>query len=127
MERRIVFWFVIITFLVCGGYAFGHSTDHPQSHTLTEAEHTWMKRQRNVQGQWCCGPENVTLVEDPHLRVRNGNYEVHLLGRWVVVPPGAMHRYRAEDPSPFPGEVLLFFSTRGDEITIWCLTAQTGG
>lgn len=127
MERRIVFWFVIITFLVCGGYAFGHSTDHPQSHTITEAEHRWMKRQQSVSGRWCCGPENVTLVEDPHLRVRNGNYEVHLLGRWVVVPPGAMHRYRAEDPSPFPGEVLLFFSTRGDEITIWCLTAQTGG
>jgi hypothetical protein len=126
MERRIIFWFVILTFLLAGGVAFGHSTDHPQHENYTAAEHDWMKRQRNVAGQWCCGPENVTMLEDPHLRVRQGRYEVHVLGRWVQVPPSAMHRIVPEDPNPFPGEILLFFSTRGDTITIWCLTAPFG-
>lgn len=127
MERKLVFWFSIITFLLCGAYAWGHSTDHPQHGNYTQEQVNWMKRQRNVQGQWCCGDINVTMLEDPHIRVRQGHYEVHVIGQWVRVPPGAMHRYRADDPNPFPGEVLLFFSTEGQNVTIWCLTAQTGG
>jgi len=125
--RAIVFWFSIVAFLLCGAYAWGHATDHPQAHTMTQEEYLWVKRQRSVDGRWCCGPENVYIVEDPHLRVRNGNYEVHLLGRWVVVPSNSMHQYNPADPSPFPGEILLFYSTSGDTVTTWCLTSPTGG
>lgn len=127
MYRNIVFWFSIVTFLLCGAYAWGHATNHPQANDMTPDQFNWVKRQKSVDGRWCCGPENIYFVEDPHLRVRNGRYEVHLLGRWVSIPPGAMHRYNPDDPSPFPGEIMLFFSTEGENITIWCLTSPTGG
>lgn len=107
--------------------ALGHATHHPQANDMTQEQFNWVKRQKAVDGRWCCGPENIFFVEDPHLRVRQGRYEVHLLGRWVPVPPGSMHRYDPSDPSPFPGEVMLFFSTEGDNITVWCLTSPTGG
>lgn len=125
--RAVVFWFSIITFLLCGSVAFGHPTDHPQHGNYTQEEINWMKRQRNVQGQWCCGDINFTVLEDPRVRVRGAQYEVNILNRWIPVPPGSLHRFRADDPSPFPGEILLFFSTHGEHVTIWCLTGQTGG
>jgi hypothetical protein len=108
-------------------YAAAHSTDHPQHENYTTEEVDWMKRQKSRDGRWCCGPENVTMLESPHLRVRNSMYEVHLLGQWRAIPAASMHNYNPADPSPFGGEVLLFFSTRGDQVTIWCLSNPTGG
>jgi len=126
MYRNLVFWFSLVAFALCGGYAWSHATDHPQFHNFTHEEYVWIKRQRSVDGRWCCGPENVYIVEDPHLRVRGGRYEVHLLSQWVPVPPGSMHRYNPDDPTPFPGQVMLFYSTQGENITVWCLTSPTG-
>ena len=127
MSRFVVLAASIVPLLLSAVYAYGHSTDHPQHGSYSQSEMSWMKRQRNVAGQWCCGPENITLLEDPHIRVRRGQYEVHILNQWVPVPPSAMHRYDPSDPSPFEGQVLLFFSTQGTAITIWCLTSQAGG
>lgn len=127
MERKLVFWFSIITFLLCGAYAWGHATHHPQHGDYTQEEVAWMKRQKAVDGTWCCGPENVTLIEDPHYRVRQGRWEVHLVGQWVPVPPGRMYQHRADDPSPF-AETFVFFSTNAyGHVTIWCFRTPTGG
>lgn len=128
MHRALVFWFSLIAFAFCGAYAWGHATSHPQHFTHTEEEYVWIKRQKSVDGRWCCGPENIHIVHTPQLRVRNGRYEVYLLEQWVPVPPGSMHRYDPTDPSPFPGEILLFLSTDGvGNVTVWCLTSPTGG
>jgi hypothetical protein len=128
MNRNLFAALWVAILLLCAGYAWGHATNHPQHHLYTEEEYVWIKRQRSVDGRWCCGPENIFIVEDPHLRVRGGRYEVHLLNQWVPVPANSMHRYNADDPSPFPGEVLLFFSTDGQgSVTVWCLTSPTGG
>ena len=92
---------MVLGLLLCIKLALAHSTSHPQHFTHTEEEYVWIKRQKSVDGRWCCGPENVHIVHTPELRVRGGRYEVHLLDQWVPVPPGSMHRYDPADPSPF--------------------------
>jgi hypothetical protein len=108
-----------------------HSTHHPQHGLYTTAEVAWMKRQKAVDNTWCCGPENVTMVEDPQIRVVADNgrshYEVHLLEQWVRVPPGRMFQENPNDPSPFEKALVFFSSERDGRMIIWCFRTVTRG
>ena len=128
MSRFGIFWLAYFALLVlAAGHAFGHATHHPQFGNFTQEEIDWMKRQKAVDNTWCCGDENITLIEDPHFRVRRGHWEVHLIGQWVQVPQGRMFRHRADDPPPF-AETFVFFSTNAaGEVTIYCFRTPTGG
>jgi hypothetical protein len=123
---------IVILLALSGGYAFGHTTQHPQRGDYTTAEIEWMKKQRAVDGTFCCGPENILMVEDPLYRVRGQGderrYEVYLLGRWLPVPPGRMFRHNPDDPPPFDG-VFVFFATSANSnvVTIFCFRIPPRG
>jgi hypothetical protein len=126
MYRGIVFWFVVITFLITGTYAFGHATHHPQFHELTDEEVRWIRVQRNRVGQWCCAPHNIQLVRGAEVRTQGSETQVFIrdVNQWVPVPPEK--RMVWTPGNPFGMEALVFFSTqRRDDgtisITIYCL------
>lgn len=101
--------------------ALGHGSQ------FTADEVAWMDRQRAVDGTKCCNEHDIFMLSDPQWRVSSGHYEVRAFGAWHQVPPGRMMRYVADDPSPFPGEVFVFYSRVGSGIMIWCFSGMTGG
>lgn len=113
MYRAIVFWFSVITFLFCGAYAWGHGAQY------TAEETAWMERQYAIDGMKCCAPYDFHVIQDPEWRMRDGHYEVRVHNQWHQVPRGRLLRHIPEDPSPFPGQALLF-RTNSNPPTVWC-------
>ena len=113
MERRIVFWFALLIFLAAGVAAFGHGANY------TPAEEAWMERQRALDGTKCCAPYDFHVIQDPQWRMNSGHYEVYVHNAWHVVPAGRLLRHDPTDPTPFPGQALLF-RTNSTVPHVWC-------
>jgi hypothetical protein len=90
---------------------------------LTEAENAWLERQRAVDGTKCCDRRDVHVGLAVEWRMQGGRYQVRIQGRWHDVPPGRLLRPRADDPSPWPGQALLFWSLAphtAPGFSLWC-------
>jgi hypothetical protein len=114
MYRGIVFWFVVITFLITGTYAFGHAP------LFTPEENAWLDRQRARDGTKCCDERDAHVGVNVRWRMNGGRFEVFIMDAWHPVPPGRLHRHDPNDPSPWPGEALLFFTPFPQGPSIWC-------
>lgn len=119
--ERVNLLVVALLALVSMGFAwsaFGHGE------LYTADEIAWMERQRAVDGTKCCNEHDVHLGINVTWRMRGGNYEVYIKGMdtWMEVPQNRLYQHKAHDPSPFPGETLLFFSTYGTSVHIWCFS-----
>ena len=86
-------------------------------------EVAWMDRQHALDGMKCCDERDVTIGLAVRWRMQGRHYEVLIGGRWWQVPPGRMLRHNTADPSPFPGEAILFYSPMPDGTPrIWCFS-----
>lgn len=97
--------------------AWGHGQ------TFTADENAWLNRQRAVDGTKCCNERDAMVGEVVDWRLRGGVYEVLIQGAWRPVPPGRLMRHNPADPSPWPGQALLFWSpapSHPDGFHLWC-------
>lgn len=94
---------------------------------FTDAENEWLDRQRSVDGTKCCDRHDAFVGHAVEWRLRGGNYEVEIDGTWFQIRPGAMLVPEAGDPTPWPGQALLFYSRnpgyRGG-VMIWCFMPE---
>jgi hypothetical protein len=117
------FWLTWIMCLILGAtYAFGHG-----SYTHDEIE--WMERQNARDGTKCCNEHDVHIGQDVTWRInaQRTGYQVLVSGNWLDVPAGRMRAIDRNDPSPFGYESLLFYSTYGSTVIIWCFNPDVGG
>lgn len=115
---------IIIYIFVLLGLIFGLSM-YARAHNqhFTDEENEWLNRQRAEDGTKCCDRHDTHVgVDHVTWRHRNGHYEVRIKGNWHQVPPGRLYRHKADDPSPWPGEALLFYSDYGTTIHLWCFS-----
>lgn len=87
---------------------------------FTAEENAWLERQRAVDGTKCCNEHDAFVGLEVEWRLVGGRYEVRIDGAWMEVLPGRLMRHRAEDPTPWPGQALLFFSAPAMPQRIWC-------
>ncbi len=90
---------------------------------LTEDENAWLDRQRARDGTKCCDYRDVFIGRAVEWRIQGGRYQVRITGEWRDVPPGRVMQPNPADPSPFPGEALLFYSLNPhwpDGYQLWC-------
>ncbi|MBR0675436.1 hypothetical protein GXW77_04530 [Roseomonas alkaliterrae] len=82
-----------------------------RAHTpeLSEAENAWLDRQYSRDRTKCCDYRDVHIGRAVEWRIVGGRYQVRIMGEWRDVPPGRILMPRADDPSPWPGEALLFW------------------
>lgn len=86
---------------------------------FTAEENAWLNRQRAVDGMKCCDETDAHVGLDVRWRLVGGAYEVWIAGAWHRVPPGRMMRHDPSDPTPWPGQAILFHSPRSPHL-IWC-------
>lgn len=96
--------------------AFGHGE------MFTREENDWMNRQYAVDGTKCCDENDVHLGINVVWRMQGGNYQVKVGDNWLTVPSNRLYQHKTDDPSPFPGEALLFYSTYSTGVMIWCFS-----
>lgn len=94
---------VVASLLMLAPKAFAHTPG------LSEAEIAWLDRQRARDGTKCCDDRDVQIGRAVEWRIVGGRYQVRITGEWRDVPPGRILMPRADDPSPWPGEALLFW------------------
>jgi hypothetical protein len=90
---------------------------------FTDAEDAWLNRQRAVDGTKCCDRRDVHVGQNVEWRIQAGRYQVRIRDEWRDVPPGRMMRHQPDDPTPWPGEALLFWSPAPhlpDGFLLWC-------
>jgi hypothetical protein len=119
MSFAAKFWLTWLLILVLGiTYAFSHQAQHGGPFTPEEIE--WMERQYAHDGTKCCNERDVYVGEVVEWRMRHGHYQVRISGQWENVPPGRLMQHVANDPTPFPGQALLFYSIYPHGHHIWC-------
>jgi hypothetical protein len=94
---------------------------------FTEAEKAWMERQRARDGAKCCNEHDVHVGMVVEWRTRAGRFQVRIAGEWHDVPPGRIMRHDPADPSPFPGQALLFYTPSPwvpNGFTLWCFQPE---
>jgi len=95
--------------------------------TFTDAENEWLDEQRSVDGTKCCDRHDAFVGEVVEWRITGGQYEVKVDEVWRPVPPGQILIPSPDNPSPWPGQALLFYSRnphyRGG-LMIWCFMPQ---
>lgn len=90
---------------------------------FTAEENAWLNRQRAVDGTKCCDERDARVGQLVDWRLRGGTYEVLIQGAWRQVPAGRLMRHNPADPSPWPGQALLFWSpavNARDGFHLWC-------
>lgn len=92
-------------------------------HTSPE-ENEWMNRQHSVSGTKCCDERDVSVGIMVNWRINVGTYEVQIGDRWVPIGAENIMANVANDPSPFGGQALLFYSIIGDNLYIWCFRPE---
>lgn len=95
------------------------------SHGLgfTAEEAAWLDRQRAHDGTKCCDVRDVQVGQGVEWRLTAGRYEVRVRGEWRAVPPGRLLRHNPDDPTPWPGQALLFWSptpSLPEGFSLWC-------
>ena len=121
MNRYGIFWLAyFIVLLLAAGHAFGHQAQHGGPFTNDEIE--WMERQHARDGIKCCNERDVYVGQVVEWRMSRGHYEVKISGNWQQVPAGRIMQHIDGDPSPFPGEALLFYSIYPSGLNIWCFS-----
>jgi hypothetical protein len=96
--------------------AFGHAN-------ITDAENEWLNRQRAIDGTKCCDRHDTHVGEGVEWRIERGRYQVRIQGAWRDVPPERVMRHNPADPTPWPGQALLFWSpvpSHPDGFLLWC-------
>lgn len=91
--------------------------------TFTDAENQWLNRQRALDGTKCCDRHDAHVGQNVEWRIVAGRYQVRIRDEWRDVPPGRMMRHDPSDPTPWPGEALLFWSpvpSHPDGFLLWC-------
>jgi hypothetical protein len=94
---------------------------------LTADDNAWLDRQRSRDGTKCCDFRDVHIGRAVEWRIQGGRYQVRIAGEWRPVPSGRIMRHQPDDPSPFPGEALLFYSVNPawpDGFMIWCFSPE---
>jgi hypothetical protein len=99
------------------------ASPHIDPHFAAEhaANNAWLNRQVARDGTKCCDEHDVEVLIDPRWRQTPAGYEVLIGETWRPVPPGRIMRVNPDDPSPYPGEVLLFRTGS----TVWCFTVPS--
>lgn len=106
-----------LMYLAMAGAAMAHGLG------FTDAENDWLDRQRAHDGTKCCDRHDAHVGQNVEWRTRAGHYEVRIRGEWRVIEPGRLMRHNPDDPTPWPGEALLFWSpipSHPDGFIIWC-------
>lgn len=111
---------VLVLGVCLGGEARGHGGN---LHGFDSDEVAWMNRQRSVSDVKCCDEHDVYVgVRAIWRNAAPGRFEVFVaeVQRWVEVPEGRMQRMVLDDPSPWGGEAIVFYSVYADGVRIWC-------
>lgn len=122
-------WLMAVALMwALGGEAQAHGGDR---HGFSEDEVAWMNRQHSVGPDVvkCCDEHDVYLGVNAIWRPQAGaphRYEVFIreLQRWVEVPPDRMLQMVQEDPSPWGGEAIVFYSIYPSGVQIWCFNYE---
>lgn len=92
---------------------------------FTQDEIAWLNRQVAVDGMKCCDETDAHVGTRVSWRIEGSRYQVRIQGAWHDVPPGRVMRSQPDDPSPWGGEALLFYSPRtGGGISLWCFRPE---
>jgi hypothetical protein len=94
---------------------------------LTADENEWLDRQRARDGTKCCDFRDVFIGRMVEWRIEGGRYQVKISGEWRDVPPGRLMQHDPSDPSPFPGEAMLFYSLSPyypNGFHLWCFSPE---
>jgi hypothetical protein len=90
----------------------------PENAAEHHANNAWLNRQRALDNTKCCDEHDVEVLVDPRWRITAAGYEVFFSERWHPVPAGRLMQPNPQDPTPYPGQALLFRTGA----TIWCFT-----
>ncbi len=104
--------------MCCVKMALAHQAQH--GGPFTSEEIAWMERQHALDGTKCCNEHDVYVGQMVQWRIHRGHYEVLISGQWEQIPPGRLMEHLPDDPTPFPGEALLFYSIYPSGHRIWC-------
>lgn len=77
---------------------------------FSQDENAWLNRQRAVDGTKCCDRNDAHVGQNVEWRIVGGRYQVRIRDEWRDVPPGRIMQHNPSDPTPWPGEALLFWS-----------------
>jgi hypothetical protein len=101
--------------------ALGHSQ------RFSDEENDWLNEQQSVNGTKCCDRHDAFVGQDVEWRIRGGQYEVLIDDEWRPIPPGQILDIDPANPTPWPGQALLFYSRnphyRGG-VMIWCFMPE---
>lgn len=109
---------MVLGLLLCIKLALAHERNH--GGPFTSDEIAWMERQHSHDGTKCCNEHDVYVGEVVEWRMHRGHYEVLISGQWERIPPGRLLNHTMSDPTPFPGQALLFYSVYPSGHRIWC-------
>ncbi len=86
------------------------------------AEHNdWLNRQNALDSTKCCALYDLHVLTDVEWRIHEGSYEVRIRNIWHAIPPGRMLNPRPDDPSPFAGHAIVFYTVYDDgRVQIYC-------
>lgn len=93
------------------------------SPSFTAEENAWLNRQRSHDGTKCCDETDAHVGMAVEWRMTGGRYEVRINGGWHAVPPGRVMQHNPSDPTPWPGQALLFYSPTpwvAQGFQLWC-------
>lgn len=112
----------VATFMLCLMVAAA-----AHSPAFTDAENDWLNRQRSVDGTKCCDRNDAHVGQNVEWRLVGGRYQVRIRDEWRDIPPGRIMRHQPNDPTPWPGEAMLFWTpvpSHPDGFLIWCFSPE---
>lgn len=68
----------------------------------------WADRQTNINSIGCCGAADAHYVDDDHMRMVKGVFEVEIDGRWYPIEGYMLLRAAMTDPSPAKRAVVWY-------------------
>jgi hypothetical protein len=107
----------VVMLVGAGRAAWGHGAG------FTAEENAWLERQRAVDTTKCCNDRDAHVGHAVDWRMVAGRYQVRIQGEWRDVPPGRLMQHNPADPTPWPGQALLFWSPSPHVPTgfhLWC-------
>ena len=110
---RILLWLLILVTTLAAHTTHAH-IDH-------SAHNEWLDRQRALDNTKCCALYDLHVLTDVEWRIHGGSYEVRIRNSWHTVPPGRMLDPKPDDPSPFAGHAIVFYTLYTDgRVQIYC-------
>src|SRR4051812_46240337 len=95
---------------------------HLRNENATTEDNKWADRQTNIYKVGCCGMGDAHFVDEDHMRMVNGTFEIEITDTWLPIGPHMMLDRALEDPNPTSRAVVWYGvdTTMPGGVRIYC-------